>query len=161
MKALLTYRLYLQVVIDKSSCLNLNNQANYGEFVATNVAKLKASRVDAPESSGSEIIHPISVALIDFYGQVVPNDNELVVYSSTADSISGIQGSTIVKPVNGIAIFSNITLSLLPNSVVSVLFNLSISVEGASIPVKFRYKIHNLDGIFVMYVIAGTALLGR
>jgi hypothetical protein len=80
----------------------------------------------------------------DYYGQVVVSDltsdsTGSVVYSSTADSFSSLQGSTIEPTTNGVATFGNFTVTYKPNSSVTLYFDMSNSVERAEYEIYFRY----------------------
>lgn len=85
----------------------------------------------------------------DYYGQVVVDDiaSELtgnVVYGSTADSFSSLQGSTIEQTTNGVATFGNFTVTYMPNSSVTLYFDMSSSVERAEYQIYFRFRNHPL-----------------
>ena len=82
----------------------------------------------------------------DYYSQVVVADSTSgstgsVVYSSTADSFSSLQGSTIEQTDFGIATFGNITVTYKPNSTVILYFDMSSTVERAEYTLSFRYFI--------------------
>lgn len=93
---------------------------------------------------GSQIENPIFVEMRDYYAQIVVADSSTVstdniVYSSTADSLSSLQGSTIEETKNGIATFGNITVTYQPNSSVILYFDMSSTVERAEYKISFRY----------------------
>lgn len=82
----------------------------------------------------------------DYYGQIV-NDITTeatgnVVYSSTADSFSSLQGSTIEQTSNGVATFGNFTVTFKPNSSVTLFFDMSNNVERAEYQIYFRYEMN-------------------
>lgn len=81
----------------------------------------------------------------DYYNQIVVADSTSgstgnVVYSSTADSYSSLQGSTIEQTNSGIATFGNITVTYKPNSSVILYFDMSNTVERAEFELSFRYN---------------------
>lgn len=91
---------------------------------------------------GSQIQNPIFVDMRDYYDQVVVNDaaieSSTVVYGSTADSFSSLQGSTIEQTFKGVATFGNFTVTYKPNSSVTLYFDMSNSVERAEYQIYFR-----------------------
>jgi hypothetical protein len=92
---------------------------------------------------GSQIQNPIFVDMRDYYGQVVVNEltsesTGNVVYCSTADSFSSLQGSTIEQTTNGVATFGNFTVTYKPNSSVTLYFDMSSTVERAEYQIYFR-----------------------
>jgi len=123
-----------KIYVDDATCSEFNNTALYGAFKATDVAKLGAIRyVDTAENSGSQISHPIYIDMLDFYNQIVVDDGtgySRVIYSSTVDETSSIQGTTIVETKNGVATFGNITVTNKPSSMVTLKFDLSAGVEA-------------------------------
>jgi hypothetical protein len=64
-----------------------------------------------------------------------------VVYSSTADSFSSLQGSTIEQTSNGVATFGNFTVTYKPNSSVTLFFDMSNTVERAAYQIYFRHPL--------------------
>ncbi len=71
----------------------------------------------------------IPVLLLDYYLQVVTTGNELntaeIVYASTNDAISSIQGTTVVTAQNGVALFDAIVVTYAPGKNISLRFDLN------------------------------------
>jgi hypothetical protein len=86
------------------------------------------------------IAHPIFVDMKDYYDQVVTNSSssDNIIYSSTTDAVSSIQGSTIETTTKGVATFGNITVTYKPSSNVTLLFALSGDVEDGTYVLFFR-----------------------
>ena len=61
-----------------------------------------------------------------------------IIYSSTADAVSSIQGQTIATTTNGVATFGEITVTYMPDSNVTLLFDLSSDVERGVYVLDFR-----------------------
>ena len=123
------------------------NRAAYGSFAATNVNSISVANTNsseyAVESSGQVVNKSIPIVLLDFYSQVVSTGNELgsaeIVYSSTTDAYSSIQGTTVVTAQNGIALFNAIIVTYAPEKNTTLRFDLN-GVYVCYYNIIFRYK---------------------
>src|SRR5439155_6549679 len=74
-------------------------------------AKLAFQRQPAQSTQGTVISPSILVSIQDAGGNTVPNDNSLVTLTITSGTGGTLTGTTTVAAVNGIATFSNISIS--------------------------------------------------
>jgi hypothetical protein len=100
--------------------------AGYGNLAATDVYKLDV--VEYPSVIGSgEATRQFTVETQDFYGQVVTKNEgsgtQLYMFSGTSDSISTLQGKTVVAVDKGVANFTSLIFTLAPKQVIGVQFD--------------------------------------
>lgn len=141
-----TYSNSIPTLIDLTTCMNVGNQAAYGDFVATNLVFLKVAQSvnDSNQVSGSVLASPVLVTLRDFYDQTVTNSSLLsassaTVYCSVLNQTGIIRGSSIVLADAGVASISQLVLVGVPGQSISLDFTVPISfVDSVSLTIPLR-----------------------
>ena len=95
----------------------------------------------AAEASGQFIKNSLIISLRDYYNQIVIfeyslSEKDVYVISSKPDE-STIQGNTVVRSVNGLAVFDDLIISYYPGSVLTLLFELA-GIEPLLHNITFR-----------------------
>lgn len=119
--------------------LSFGNVADYGPLTATNIYRLAI--VGYPDEVGSgDTAGPFTVETQDQYEQVVTRpeggSEQLLVFASTVDPKSTIQGNTVIKATNGVAVFTGLVLTLYPGATVVVQFDFENINSTKPIPMR-------------------------
>ena len=113
---------------------NSGNRASYGDLHATDLVSLNSSfPIYLKQVSGSQLTAPVNVTLLDYYGQIVRNSSlydgaSTTIYCSVDDNSGVIKGKSIVPSELGIATFSELTITGIPNGNTTLRFSVPISV---------------------------------
>jgi subtilase family serine protease len=83
----------------------------FGLKASNNPAKLAFSQVTSTATAGSLITPPVTVEVVDSSGNLVPSDNSMVTLSIASGSAT-LGGTLTEQAVNGVATFSDLTLSV-------------------------------------------------
>lgn len=137
--------------VEYQNNIGLNNEALFGPEVASAAQNLFIDNLEDfthPQTSGSKLTIPVRVVLHDFYGQTIRTGDQIidassfVITASTTDVNSSISGSTIevFDIVDGVALFTDLTVTLSPGNFVDLLFDAQGSggVESVGVMIRLR-----------------------
>jgi hypothetical protein len=123
------------VLCNATRALSDGNVAGYGDLAATDVYQLQVVRAPSILGSGEEAGH-FTVETQDYYGQIVTENegssSQLYMFSSTTDSVSTLQGKTVVPVKQGVSNFTGLVFTLGPGQIIGVQFdfeNINTTIE--------------------------------